>query len=75
MPQIRTVFHPDTIHEVDEHEAAQLAREGLLLPLEEEQPADAPAAAAEPAPKPAATPKATPTPAKEARPDGDEQAQ
>ena len=68
MPTVRTVFQPDVPREVDEHEAAQLEREGLLLPLE--QTPSAPAA-----PKPGATVTAAPTTVKEAAPDGGKQGQ
>jgi hypothetical protein len=62
MPMIRTVFQPDVPREVDDHEAKQLEREGLLLPLEP------PGLQAET--KAATTVAATPTPQKEAGPDG-----
>lgn len=75
MPMIRTVFQPDTPRDVDEAEAAQLGREGLLLPLEDEQPAPAAAAPAVPKAAAPASPTPTTTPAKEASPDGDKQAQ
>lgn len=71
MPKIRTVFHPDTVHEVDEHEAAQLGREGLLLPLDEPQPEPA----AEPAAKTPVPATAVPAAPKETGPDGGKQAQ
>lgn len=75
MRTIRTVFQPDATREVEDAEAAQLEREGLLLPLDEPAP-ETPAAVA-PAPKTAVetAPKPTPTPAKEAATDGDQQAQ
>lgn len=65
MPTIRTIFQPDVTREVDDQEAAQLGREGLLLPLD-----DAPAQT----PKPGATVTAAPT-GKEANPDGGKQGQ
>lgn len=70
MPTIRTVFHPDTTHEVDDHEAAQLAREGLLLPLETEEPPAAPGVAPALTASKSAAAKAAPM--KEASTDGDE---
>ena len=40
MPKVRTVFQPDTLQEVGEQEAAQLAAEGLLVdPKEWDRPA------------------------------------
>lgn len=64
MPTIRTVFQPDVTREVHDDEAAQLEREGLLLPLE--LPAT---------PAPAAASKTSTTAAKEVSSDGDKQAQ
>lgn len=64
MPLIRTIFQPDVTREVDDQEAAQLEREGLLLPLELPT---APSVAAVVA---AVASVSTPTPAKEATPDG-----
>jgi hypothetical protein len=71
MPTIRTIFQPDTPREVDDHEAAQLEREGLLLPLEETPVEPAPEAA----PAPAAAPTPPAKPAKEATGDGGKQEQ
>lgn len=52
MPTIRTIFQPDVERDVDEHEAAMLAREGLL----HTDPVDAAAG-----PKPGAGAKAVST--------------
>lgn len=35
MPNVRTVFQPDTLQEVGDQEAAQLAAEGLLVDAKE----------------------------------------
>lgn len=73
MPMIRTVFNPDTPREVDEHEASQLEREGLLLPLEEPEAAPEPATPATPEVVVEAAPSAAAKPSKEtkeATPDG-----
>lgn len=70
MRTIRTVFQPDATRDVEDAEAAQLEREGLLLPLEPEQPAAATAPEATPKPAAEAVPQPTTTPAKEASPDG-----
>ncbi|HEY1820404.1 MAG TPA: hypothetical protein VGG83_10775 [Trebonia sp.] len=63
MPQVRTVFQPDTLQDVGEQEAAQLEREGLLL---DPKAWDGPAPTA-PAPAPAVV---VAPGSKEAVPDG-----
>lgn len=35
MPTVRTIFQPDTLQDVGEQEAAQLAAEGLLVDAKE----------------------------------------